>query len=137
MIVKEGEKAMKLLKYIFTIQLFLLTTIANAQEAGEKMTREQRANETYEALFASKRAGSPTDPEFMNNLQKFIFGEVFYIGKLDNKTRELITVVSLATIQTLTQLKAHINAALNVGNTPLEIREAIINARRLSVFREH
>ena len=32
---------------------------------------------------------------------------------------------SLATMQTLPQLKAHINAALNVGNTPLEIREAI------------
>jgi hypothetical protein len=42
------------------------------------MTREQRANETYEALFASERTASPTDPELMYNLQKFIFGEVFY-----------------------------------------------------------
>lgn len=125
MVINEGEKAMKLLKYIITIQLILLTTIVNAQETGEKMTREQRANETYEALFASERTASPTDPELMDNLQKFIFGEVFYIGKLDNKTRELITVVSLATLQTLPQLKGHVNAALNVGNTPLEIREAI------------
>ena len=37
----------------------------------------------------------------------------------------MITVICLTVIQCLPQLKAHINAALNVGNTPLEIREAI------------
>lgn len=41
------------------------------------------------------------------------------------KTREMITVVSLSTQQTLPQLKAHINAALNVGVSPVELREAI------------
>ena len=45
-------------------------------------------------------------------LQKYIFGEVFTVGDLDIKTREMITVTSLAVQQTLPQLKAHINAAL-------------------------
>lgn len=89
------------------------------------MTREQRTNKVYEELFAAKRSGSPTDPEFMEILQRFIFGEVFDIGELSHQDRELITVISLTTMQTLPQLKAHINAALNVGNTPLQVRESI------------
>lgn len=69
--------------------------------------------------------GQGTDPEMMDILQKFIFGEVFRTGELDIKTREMITCVTLATMQTLPQLKAHAGAALNVGVTPVELREAI------------
>ena len=69
--------------------------------------------------------GQGTDPEMMDILQKFIFGEVFRTGDLDKKTRELITCTILATMQTLPQLNAHAKAALNVGVTPIELREAI------------
>ncbi len=89
------------------------------------MTRSERADQTYEQLFHSSRTPDPTDPEFMEILQRNIFGEVFHTGDLNNKERELITVVALTTLQTLPQLKAHIGAALNTGNSPLEIREAI------------
>ena len=65
------------------------------------------------------------DKDFMDILQKYIFGEVFAVGDLDIKTRELLTVTSLTVMQTLPQLKAHINGALNAGNTPIEIRETI------------
>jgi 4-carboxymuconolactone decarboxylase len=65
------------------------------------------------------------DPELMNILQRFIFGEVFYIGNLSDTTRELITITALATNQTLPQLKSHTNAALNIGVNPVQIREII------------
>lgn len=52
-------------------------------------------------------------------------GKFFYQGNLDDKQRELITLVVLATNQTLPQLKAHVSAALNVGLTPVEIKEAV------------
>lgn len=61
----------------------------------------------------------------MNILQKYIFGEVFRTGDLDMKTREMITCVSLAAMQQLPQLKSHAGATLNVGITPIELREAI------------
>ena len=61
----------------------------------------------------------------MNMLQRLIFGEVFYTGNLDDKTRELITITVLTTNQTLPQLKVHTNAALNIGVTPIEIREVV------------
>lgn len=114
---------MKLFKYVLILPLILFSTVTNAKETA--MTRVDRADQTYERLFRSPRTANPTDPEFMEILQRNIFGEVFYTGNLNHKERELITVVALTAMQTLPQLKAHINAALNVGNSPLEIREAI------------
>ena len=84
-----------------------------------------KARETYKRLFGSEPKPDARDPELLAILQNEIFGEVFSTGVLDDKTRELITVTALAALGTLPQLKAHVAAALNVGNTPLEIREAV------------
>ncbi|WP_248928886.1 carboxymuconolactone decarboxylase family protein [Paenibacillus hamazuiensis] len=90
------------------------------------MNRIEKSQETYKQLFGNGvPAAYATDPDFQDILSRFIFGEVFSQGKLDNKQRELITLVVLATNQTLPQLKAHTHAALNVGLTPVEIKEAI------------
>lgn len=90
------------------------------------MDRIELCKKNYTALFGGEAlTGQGTDPEIMDILQKFIFGEVFRTGDLDMKTREMITCVSLATMQTLPQLKGHAAAALNVGVTPVELREAI------------
>ncbi len=88
-------------------------------------TRIERANKKYQELFDAPAVLSATDPELMSMLQRFIFGEVFYTGNLDDKTRELITITALTTNQTLPQLKAHTNAALNIGVKPIEIREVV------------
>lgn len=92
----------------------------------ETADRIDRCKKTYTELFGGEAlTGQGSDPELMDILQKFIFGEVFAIGELDTKTREMITCVTLASMQTLPQLKAHAGAALNVGVTPIELREAI------------
>ena len=92
----------------------------------EDMNRIELCKENYAKLFGGEAlTGEGTDPEIMDILQKYIFGEVFRTGDLDIKTRELITCVSLATMQQLPQLKGHAGAALNVGVTPIELREAI------------
>lgn len=93
---------------------------------GKKMTRSDICKKNYEKLFNSDwNPNVGSDPEMMAILQKYIFGEVFTVGNLDMKTREMLTVTSLAVQQALPQLKAHINAALNVGVTPLEVRESL------------
>ncbi|WP_423798440.1 carboxymuconolactone decarboxylase family protein [Neobacillus sp. SAB-20_R2A] len=90
------------------------------------MDRIEKSKEKYKQLFGN---GVPvayaTDPDFQDILSRFIFGEVFYQGNLDDKQRELITLVVLATNQALPQLKAHVVAALNVGLTTVEIKEAV------------
>ena len=90
------------------------------------MDRVALSVEKYEQLFGSPpEAGAGADPELMARLRHVIFGEVFYIGGLDDRTRELITVVVLVTNQTLPQLRSHTAAALNVGVSAVEIREAV------------
>lgn len=96
------------------------------EKGGKEMDRIELCKKTYNQLFGGEAlTNTGSDPELMNILQKFIFGEVFYTGELDVKTREMITCVTLATMQTLPQLKAHAAAALNAGVTPVELREAI------------
>ena len=90
------------------------------------MDRVSLSAEKYEQLFgAPPDTEAGPDPELMAILRHVIFGEVFHIGQLDDRTRELITVVVLVTNQTLPQLRSHTAAALNVGVTPIEIREAV------------
>jgi len=96
------------------------------QHGSEVSERQAHAEATYERLFGPRDMSAPdNDPELMEILRRFIFGDVFDTGVLDDQTRELITVTVLACLQTLPQLKAHTAAALNVGVEPIEIREAI------------
>lgn len=90
------------------------------------MDRIDLTKEKFNTLFkAMPCENEGSDPEFMKILQRFIFGEVCYAGSLDDKIRELITITVLTVNQTLPQLEAHVGACLNVGLSPLEIREAI------------
>ncbi|MCY8939805.1 carboxymuconolactone decarboxylase family protein [Peribacillus frigoritolerans] len=90
------------------------------------MDRVEKSQEKFKQLFGEGiTAAHATDPDFQDILSHFIFGEVFYQGNLDDKMRELITLVVLATNQTLPQLNPHVHAALNVGLTSVEIKEAV------------
>lgn len=91
------------------------------------MDRIERSKQKYAELFGMNAplSVSTTDPEFQDILSRFIFGEVFYQGSLTDQQRELIILVILTTYQTLPQLRAHLNVALNVGLAPVEIKEAI------------
>src|SRR3954453_23757401 len=92
----------------------------------EAMDRAALSDAKYRDLFGQRDTSAPEDdPEFMTILRRLIFGDVFHTGELDDQTRELITVVVLTTHQMLPQLRAHTAAALNVGATPMEIREAV------------
>ena len=90
------------------------------------MNRKERTEQKVQELFHHPAAGDEgTDGEFMQILQGYIFGDVCFTGSLDNRLRELVTVTVLTTLSTLPQLKAHVQASLNAGCTPVEIREAV------------
>lgn len=113
-------------KYIIAIVFFLTGMASVKAQTDNQMNRIETYKENYRTLFRGEAlTGQGSDPEMMDILQKFIFGEVFTTGDLSLKQREMITCVTLATMQTLPQLKAHAGAALNVGVTPLELREAM------------
>ena len=116
------------MKKIIGIIAFVLASSlpTTAQTTDNDMNRIEVCKQNYRALFGGEAlTGQGTDPEMMDILQKFIFGEVFQTGSLTLKQREMITCITLATMQTLPQLKAHAGAALNVGVTPEELREVM------------
>lgn len=110
----------------FVLAGSLPTMAQTAQTANQRVNRIEVCKENYRTLFGGEAlTGEGSDPEMMDMLQKFIFGEVFQTGNLTLKQREMITCITLATLQTLPQLKAHAVAALNVGVTPEELREVM------------
>ena len=106
-------------KVIGIIALALTVGLSATAQTTDTMDRIEVCKQNYHTLFGGEAlTGQGTDPEMMDILQKFIFGEVFQTGELTLKQREMITCITLATMQTLPQLKAHAGAALNVGVTP-------------------
>ncbi|MFW0717562.1 carboxymuconolactone decarboxylase family protein [Pedobacter sp. N23S346] len=90
------------------------------------MTRMEKSEEKFKQLFGEEINGiEATDPDFQEIMNSFIFGEVYKQGKLDNRMRELTTIVVLTVNQNLLQLKSQVAAALNIGVTPIEIKEAV------------
>ena len=113
-------------KAIVIIALALAASLSATAQTEENMNRIEVCKQNYRTLFGGEAlTGQGTDPEMMDILQKFIFGDVFQTGDLTLKQREMITCITLATMQTLPQLKAHAGAALNVGVTPEELREVM------------
>jgi 4-carboxymuconolactone decarboxylase len=66
-------------------------------------------------------------PDFADLLIEFPFGDVYSRPGLDLKSREIATVAALTAMGTAApQLKVHVHGALNVGWSPQEIIEVMI-----------
>lgn len=71
-------------------------------------------------------------PDLGKYIIEYPFGDIYQREGLDLKTRELVTVAALAALgHCQPQLNVHINGALNVGCTPQEIVEVIL---QMSVY---
>lgn len=91
-------------------------------EKGKK-TLESIQNRSVEEIFKELEDIAPDLSRFV---VEFPYSEIYTREELDLKTREICTVSALTVLGTIPQLKEHINAALNVGNTPTEIVEIIM-----------
>jgi 4-carboxymuconolactone decarboxylase len=66
-------------------------------------------------------------PDLKRFIIEFAFGDIYSRDGLDPKTRQLITIAALTTLNTSElELKAHIHGALNVGCTREQITETIL-----------
>ena len=96
------------------------------EERKDKETRSSRAEAKLRELFGSTQLdGRELDPEFFDIMERFTYGEIFYQGRLDSRQRELIALVVLTTIQCLSEVRAHVGAAMDIGVTPVEIKESL------------
>lgn len=66
-------------------------------------------------------------PDLSRYIAEFPFGDIYSRTGLDLQKKQLVTVSSLVTQgDTAQALEVHLNAALNVGLTPNEIIEALL-----------
>ena len=118
----------KTLKIILSLSILVIvfSCIANSQSKGGNLTMTEKAKNKYNELL--KREASltkPNDPDLESIFNNFLYGEVYNHGTLDPKLRELVTLVSLTASQGTDMIKDHVEIALNVGATPIEIKEAL------------
>ena len=73
-------------------------------------------------------------PDLSRFVIEFPYSEIYTRNEVDLKTRELCTVAAITAIGAIPQLKDHINAALNVGNSPSEIVEIIMQMSAYAGF---
>ena len=99
------------------------------------MNRIERSEKKYKELFGDLQSPMlESDPDFVNIMNRFIYGDIYAHEGLDDKTRGLINLVIYTTNQTLTQLGDQVEAALNVGLTPVEIKEAVYHCAPYAGF---
>jgi 4-carboxymuconolactone decarboxylase len=77
----------------------------------------------------------PIAPDFARYMIEFGFGDVYSRPGLDAKQRQLVTIAALAALgHPQLQLRGHLNGGLNVGLTPQEIVEALIQVALYAGF---
>ncbi len=69
-----------------------------------------------------------TDPEFIEFFDNFAFDEVVNQDDLDDRTRMMTIMATLIGSQGIDEFKAMVPAALNLGVTPVEVKEIVYQA---------
>ena len=86
----------------------------------------ENAVRNHEELFPNLESKlQKTDPEFIELFDNWAFDEVIRQSQLDTKTRVTMILASTIASQALGEYKVMVGAALNVGLTPIEIKEIL------------
>jgi 4-carboxymuconolactone decarboxylase len=125
-----------MLKFIVlpTIAAVLLASCAMsaAQTAQTDASRYERGRAKMAELDpklpdALKRNWQDLAPDIERYAAEFVFGDIYSRPGLPLRTRQMLTVGMLAAMgNARPQLKLHIGLALNIGITPEELREVLI-----------
>ena len=119
---------MKRIKYLVLIiaVLFMFSCINKSQNSSNMIgERTMKAKEKYKELLNRDFAVSKEDEDLQNIFNNFVYGEVYNHGNLEPKLRELITLVSLTASDGNNMIAEHVEVALNVGASAIEIKEAL------------
>ncbi len=93
------------------------------------MRNSETANKNHEKLFPNyKSTLKVTDPELIEVFDNFAFDEVLSHGNLDERSRLMVILATLIASQTLSEYKVMLGGALNIGVTPVEVKEIVYQA---------
>jgi 4-carboxymuconolactone decarboxylase len=94
-----------------------------------KLEFTDNAVRNHEAFFPNHESKlQNTDPEFIELFDNWAFDEVIEQTSLDAKPRATLILASTIASQSLGEYKVMVGAALNVGVTPVEIKEVLYQA---------
>jgi 4-carboxymuconolactone decarboxylase len=109
----------------------MLMNIENRQKLGEA-TLAAITGGTGAAVVESLK---DIAPDLADWIISFSYGDVMSRQNLDKRSRQFSTIAALTAMGTATpQLKVHIHGGLNVGCTPAEIVEVILQMAVYSGF---
>jgi 4-carboxymuconolactone decarboxylase len=93
------------------------------------MTMSESAEGNHERWFPHHQSTlKVTDPDFIELFDNFAFDEVASHGSLDDRSRLMVILAALIASQALGEYKVMVRAALNVGVTPIEVKEIVYQA---------
>src|SRR5512136_1394973 len=93
------------------------------------MSISETALKNHEELFPNRKSTlQVTDPELIEVFDNFAFDEVLGYGKLDTRTRLMVILASMIACQAVAEYKVMLDGALNVGVTPVEVKEIVYQA---------
>jgi 4-carboxymuconolactone decarboxylase len=93
------------------------------------MAISEPARQEHDELFPNYVSTlKVTDPELTEYFDNFAFDEVLSYSSLDAKTRLMVQLASLIACQALSEFRVMLGAALNVGVTPVEVKEIVYQA---------
>jgi len=93
------------------------------------MSISETAMKNHEELFPNRKSKLiETDPELIEVFDNFAFDEVLDYGNLDARTRLMVILASMIACQALGEYKVMLVGALNVGVTPVEVKEIVYQA---------
>jgi 4-carboxymuconolactone decarboxylase len=86
----------------------------------------ENAIKNHEELWPNYNSKArQTDPELIEVFDNFAFDEVISYGNIDTHKRVMVILASTIASQSLTEYKMYVNAALNVGISPVELKEVL------------
>src|SRR5512147_1236276 len=93
------------------------------------MAISETARKNHGELFPNHKSTlKVTDLELVEVFDNFAFDEVLRYGNLDTRTRLIVILGSLIASQALGEYKVMLGGALNVGVTPVEVKEIVYQA---------
>ena len=91
------------------------------------MNITEKAMKNYKKLFGEE-VKEENDSELMEIITNFALDEVQAQDNLDERTRQMVIIAATIAVQTPKRYEMAVRAALNVGVTPVEIKEILYQA---------
>jgi 4-carboxymuconolactone decarboxylase len=101
----------------------------DSKSENTSMDITKTAIKNHEELWPGyKSKFKDSDPELIEIFDNFAFDDVICHDTMDIKTRVMMIMAATIGCQALTEYKMMINAALNIGISPVEIKEVLYQA---------